>query len=191
MATTSPDGLYSPDADTPVDFVADWAASMSSVQTALTNRGVKTGTTAQRTAATGVREGTLWYDTSTQSLWAYLSGTWVAAGPSYTGTRTADGIISSVSGVTFSEVRALRLGNLVTIQGTATGTFNTSGASVQIGTLAQNWRPAVRAVGSAFFASSGFQWGAVTFEPTGYVGVWKSDSGNRGSVNFTGTFITP
>lgn len=85
MATTSPDGLYSPNEDTPVDFVADWAASMSSVQTALTNRGVKTGTTAQRTAATGVRDGTLWYDTDTMSFWLFTSGAWTATGASDSG----------------------------------------------------------------------------------------------------------
>ena len=81
---------------------------MSSVQTALTNRGVKTGTTAQRNAATGVREGTLWYDTSTQSLWAYLSGTWVAAGPRYTGTVTGSGIVTAASGVTVASSRFIR-----------------------------------------------------------------------------------
>lgn len=77
MATTSPDGLYSPNEDTPVDFVADWAASMSSVQTALTNRRVKTGTSSERLAATGVREGSLWYDSTTTSLWAFFGSSWV------------------------------------------------------------------------------------------------------------------
>src|SRR5690606_10175817 len=157
MATTSPDGLYSPDEDTPVDFVADWAASMSSVQTALTNRGVKTGTTAQRNAATGVREGTLWYDTDTQSLWAYLSGTWVAAGPRYTGTVTGSGIVTPASGVTVASSRFIRVGNLITMQVTATGTFTGSGTPTPVLTVSSDWRPATTAVGTAWFASSGYQ----------------------------------
>ena len=77
MATTSPDNLFSPDASDDYDLVVDWAASMTSVQNALTKRANSyKGTAAQRTAFTTATIGDLWQDTSgDRSLWVW-TGVW-------------------------------------------------------------------------------------------------------------------
>lgn len=193
MASTSPDGIVSPDSDQPVNWVGDWAATASSVQTALSNRSTRRGTSSQRTSATGVREGTLWSDTTTNSLWLYTSGMWVEAGPSYSGTMTgsASGFIGSTSsGVTIAESRFLRLGSLITMQVTATGTF-TSGQNT-IFTVSSSAPLAVDAIGSAHFSESGYQSGTVRIAATNrQVSVWKEGSGNRSRVQFGLSFMTP
>lgn len=145
MATTSPDGIISPDSTDPVDFVADWAATAASVQTALSNRATKTGSTAQRTSATGVREGTQWYDTTTQSLWTYLSGIWVESSSGDTGWVYITSDLNS--GWTASSLIVRRQGALVSLRGTSvSGTIPSNGGDISPGMDAQ-FRPSGPAIG--------------------------------------------
>lgn len=192
MATTSPDGLYSPDEDTPVDFIADWAASMSSVQTALTNRSSKSGTTAQRTAATGVREGTLWWDTDDNALYRYTGTSWIRLGVGDSGLITdRSNILNVFSGFTASGFAARRTSGLVTITASISGSFNSTG-SFSIGTLAAGWRPGgEQVVGSAMYSSSGYIPGVVAISTSGNITLWKETSGNRGAARFSATFPVP
>lgn len=83
MATTSPDGIRSPNPSDPYNLVADWAITASDVQAALVKRGnMYVGTSAQRVAFTTAPEGTHWQDTN-GTRWEYVrqSGAWVVATP--------------------------------------------------------------------------------------------------------------
>lgn len=189
MATTAPDGIISPDADQPVDFAGDMAVLASSVQTALSNRATKSGTSAQRSAATGVREGTLWFDTTTQSLWLFTSGTWVPAGAQDSGVQTATGIISTTGGASLSSFRATRVGNMVTLQGVASGTFGPP--STQFGDVAAAWRPAINSVGVARFSATGYRDGTVRLLTSGAIYFWMAGSGSQGGAEFSITYVVP
>lgn len=83
MATTSPDSLRSPNPGDPYNLIADWATSMSSVQTALVRRAnMFTGTSAQRTAFTTAPEGVHWQDTNgAKQEYVRQSGSWVLVNP--------------------------------------------------------------------------------------------------------------
>jgi|SRR5690606_20988668 len=177
MATTSPDGLYSPDEDTPVDFVADWAASMSSVQTALTNRATKSGTTAQRNAATGVREGTLWYDTTTGITYRYSSGAWVAITDSNL-LETVDvssGIQSGYTGSATLHRRGKHVALYMSISGSGSASLGPPTSSNFAMSIPSGYRPisAVTTAGRTVQSGQGFGMGLVHIT-TG------------GNVNFTG-----
>lgn len=102
MATTSPDGLISPDASDPYDLTSDMAAMQASTQAALVNRASKSGSNTQMLNASGVQTGTLWYNTSEQRLYRYNGTGWdaVAPAPSVEESYTYSGGTSSLSSLT-------------------------------------------------------------------------------------------
>lgn len=188
MATTSPDGIVSPDTDTPVDFVADWAATASSIQTALSNRATRRGTTAQRTSATGVREGTLWSDSTTSSLWLFTSGAWVEVSP---GARliSTPGSFTPTGGLSVSTLSAYKIGQLVTITVSLTGSLSYSTAGFSLGNLGSGLRPVVNTMGIA--RSFGpFYTGAVLVSPGGDVALYGTSASavSRSGLMFSATF---
>lgn len=156
MATTSPDGIFSPDSDQPVDWVGDWAATASSVQTALSNRAVKTGTTAQRNSATGVQEGTLWYDTTTGVIYRYTSGSWIAVTLSNT-TDTLDASSAITSGFSGS-ITMYRRGGFATMYANISATSGSLGPSTSstfLAAIPSGWRPLVAQTAGARTVQSG------------------------------------
>lgn len=78
MATTSPDGIRSPNPGDPYNLVADWAITAADVQATFNKRGnMYLGTSAQRTAFTTAPEGTHWQDTNgTKGEYVRKSGVW-------------------------------------------------------------------------------------------------------------------
>ena len=156
MATTSPDGIVSPDSDQPVDWVGDWAATASSVQTALSNRAVKTGTTAQRNSATGVQEGTLWYDTTTGVTYRYTSGSWIAVTLSNT-TETLDASSAIAPGFSGS-ITMYRRGGFVTMYASisaTSGSLGPSSSSIFLAAIPSGWRPIANQTAGARTVQSG------------------------------------
>lgn len=195
MATTSPDGIVSPDSDQPVDWVGDWAATASSVQTALSNRAVKTGTTAQRNSATGVQEGTLWYDTTNGVVYRYSSSTWAAVTESNI-QETIDGTPWISSGFTGS-ISGVKMGRLVTLYVDITASSGTLGAptsSTNIASITNSgWRPvpgiAVTTGARTVQPGSGFGGGFLLFSSGGNVSIQGQRSGDN-RVSGGVTFLT-
>lgn len=190
MATTSPDGIVSPDSDQPVDWVGDWAATASSVQTALTNRATSSGTSAQRTSATGVREGTLWFDTTTQSLWLYSSGQWVSAGPRMSYTDSPSGVFSPASGISVTSFVATRVGNLATITMALSGTFNS--ANQNVGSISGPYAARTASNGIVRFTNTGYLTGTASIGGvsggSSSVFLWRETTSARGSAVVTATY---
>lgn len=79
MATTSPDGIRSPNPTDPYNLVADWAITANDVQAVFNKRAnMYIGTSTQRTAFTTAPNGVFWQDTNgSQNLFVRRSGAWV------------------------------------------------------------------------------------------------------------------
>lgn len=191
MATTSPDGIVSPNSTDPVDFIADWAATASSVQTALSNRASKTGTTTQRNAATGVQDGTLWFDTTDRAVYRFSGGTWAQVSPENIGVTSPTGIFTPASGVSVVSFVAQRVGAIASISVEVSGTFSGT-ANVPVGTLSAPYTPRTTSIGPAYYAASGFLTGVVRINGstggTSAVNAWKENGASRSTLIFSATF---
>lgn len=114
MASTTPDGIYSPDLTGEFNYVGDLGMLASSVQTALVKRSwYYVGSDAQRLAlqAPELRDGITWEDPSTGRMWTRRAGAWVEKDlvrslgritPVTTGTQT--GITSTPTKVTGTDL---------------------------------------------------------------------------------------
>lgn len=105
MATTTPDGITTPDSGTDYDLTVDLGIMADTVQDALTRRAnYGLGTTTQMNAALSqFSNGAVWYNTTTSSEWRRVSGAWVNQASSHP-FRMAAGVIniSTSSSVTAS-----------------------------------------------------------------------------------------
>lgn len=107
MATTSPDGIRTPNPSDPYNLVADMAITASDTQAALVKRAnLYIGTSTQRTAFTTAPEGTHWQDTNgTRLEYIRQSSAWVQAVPTIGVTNVRTGTFSGTTAyttVTFS-----------------------------------------------------------------------------------------
>lgn len=138
MATTTPDNLFSPDPTSPYNLVADWATSMSSVQSALVLRAnAYVGTSAQRIAFTTAPEGAHWQDTNGQKLYyTRNAGAWVEVAPSV----SEVGLTISNSTANYSP-SAYRQGGIVHVDG-GVSMISTINSWVTVATLPVGFRPA-------------------------------------------------
>ena len=92
MATTSPDNLRTPNPGDPYNLVADLATLANDTQVALNKKvsNLLKGTTAERTAATGIATvGMLWQDTDgIKMIWRKDGAAWVPAVWRWSGTSS-------------------------------------------------------------------------------------------------------
>lgn len=88
MATTSPDGLRTPDPGDPYNLVPDLQTLANNVQSALNNKSARPGTAAQRAAFLSTApNGFLWQDTdSIKMIWRKDGAAWVPAVWRWSGT---------------------------------------------------------------------------------------------------------
>ena len=184
MATTSPDGLISPEASDPYDLVSDMAAMQASTQAALANRSSKSGTETQMLNASNVRTGTLWYNTSVQRLYRYDGAGWVAVSqpPPVDESFTYEGSYSNLSSLTFV-IR--RFGGYGEVAGALrlSGTWN-AGERKEImpsGAIPASFRPNARRIVPATLA------GAATIFRQGLLEI----NGTDGSVTFGMSDVPP
>lgn len=183
MATTSPDGLISPEASDPYDLVSDMAAMQASTQAALANRSSKSGTESQMLNASNVRTGTLWFNTSDQRLYRYDGAGWVAVSqpPPVDESFTYEGSFSNLSNLTFV-IR--RFGGYGEVAGSfrLSGTWN-AGEMKEImppGSIPSGFRPNSRRIVPAVLASTSiFRHGALEI------------NGTDGSVTFGMSDVPP
>lgn len=142
MATTSPDGIVSPDGTDPADFISDWANTAASVQSALSNRASKTGTTAERNSAVDVRTGTFWFDTDQTRLYRYNGTGWTLAAAQAVPDEPSTAAVSGVSGYSVSGFLS-RSGRSVTAMISVRPGTNSNIASgfLKVGEISANWRP--------------------------------------------------
>lgn len=191
MATTSPDGLISPDASDPYDLTSDMAAMQASTQAALVNRASRTGTNSQMLNATGVQTGTLWYNTSESRLYRYNGTGW--DGVSDLTTTTAVSTVGSpASGVTASIQRATIRGGwcflLLDLSATSGG-FGPTTSVTSIFTLNSAYRPVDSVYTGGMVTTSGVGYGgcAVRITTSGAVSIagQPSNSTNRMFVGVT------
>lgn len=183
MATTSPDGIVSPNSDDPVSFVSDWAATASSVQTALSNRSAKSGTSSQRNAATGVQEGTLWYDTTNGIVYRYSSGTWSAITESNI-RETINGSSWISTGFT-GTISGSKVGRVVTLYFDITASSGSLGPTTSTTNLASitssAWRPVefVTTGARTVQPGSGYGMGAVAISTGGNLSIQGQRNGDN------------
>lgn len=87
MATTSPDGIRTPDNGSPYNVVTDLQTMANDVQSALVSRANSyRGTSAQRAAFTTAPTGTIWSDTNgDQHVYVRRGTSWVSVTPEDTG----------------------------------------------------------------------------------------------------------
>lgn len=122
MATTSPDGLISPDAGDPYDLTADMAAMQASTQAALVNRASKSGSNSSMQSATNVRTGTLWFNTTDNRLYRFNGSGWDAVAPTTNSIQTVWANAADIFSFTNSTTPlglsiASKIGRQVTLSG--------------------------------------------------------------------------
>lgn len=192
MATTSPDGLISPDASDPYDLTADMAAMQASTQAALVNRASKSGSNSAMLNASGVQTGTLWYNTSEDRLYRYNGTGWDAVAPAPVAPETVDMSSNLNSGYSGS-IRARILGGItqLTFSIQANTTF---GAATSVTTVANmpsgRARPVEAVYSGAIFTTSGagFASGSARLSTNGAVALNPARSTDS-SATFSFTFV--
>lgn len=107
MATTVPDGIWSPDDSTAYNLPVDLAAMADTVQDALIARTARSiGTDAERLAlsAPALKNGLEFYATDTGVEWRYVSGAWTSPFFMYN-MATARSTSSTQGGITTAPVQ--------------------------------------------------------------------------------------
>lgn len=141
MATTSPDGIRSPNPSDPYNLVADWAITTNDVQNVFNKRGnMYIGTSAQRNAFTSAPEGTHWQDTNGTKLeYVRQSGVWVALLPDsgWVNCTLAAGV--SQQGANLPQVRSI--GKMCFIRWGVSGAGFSAGVDKLAFTLPVGFRP--------------------------------------------------
>lgn len=162
MATTSPDGLISPEASDPYDLVSDMAAMQASTQAALANRSSKSGTDSQMLNASNVRTGTLWYNTTEQRLYRYDGTSWDAVSD-LTTTTDVSTVGSPSSGVTAGVQRATIRGGwcfLVLDLSATSGGFGAPTSVTGVFNLSSAYRPMAPVYTGGMVTTSGAGYGS-------------------------------
>lgn len=194
MATTSPDGLISPDASDPYDLTSDMAAMQASTQAALVNRASKTGTNTQMLGASGVQTGTLWFNTTHQRLYRYNGTGWDGVTPAPVEESETDLRGTLNSGFTATTLAARRYGNTVEIYGAISGTFTsrTNTATDLTSAIPPALRPDHSVLGPGYLFVSGgggFGQGVVHLRSSGSLRLFYLSGTDRTSVTFSMTYV--
>lgn len=194
MATTSPDGLISPDASDPYDLTSDMAAMQASTQAALVNRASKSGSNSQMLNASGVQTGTLWYNTSEDRLYRYNGTGWdgVAPAPSVEELYTYSGGTSSLSSLTLV---LRRRGVWVEVAGSLSLDSSWSQGNkktiISSGGIPSAWRPpGGRVIPATLSSTSIHRGGDLVFNSTGSVVFGMSDTPPTSTaMMFSGVYL--
>lgn len=192
MATTSPDGLISPDASDPYDLTSDMAAMQASTQAALVNRASKSGSNSQMLNASGVQTGTLWYNTSEDRLYRYNGTGWDAVAPAQEVPETID-MSSNIRAGYSGTIIARILGGITQLSFNLQATTN-FGAASSVTTVANmpsgRARPVEAVYSGAIFTTSGagFGSGAARLSSNGAVALNPQRS-TETSATFSFTFV--
>lgn len=104
MATTSPDGLRTPDPGDPYNLVPDLQTLANDTQDALILRAnAYPGSVSDRTSFTPPQDGILWQDTDgIGMIWKSVSGAWVPALWHWSGTTTQMNSFAAPNGFTWT-----------------------------------------------------------------------------------------
>lgn len=183
MATTSPNGIATPNSGDDYDLTADLGTMATTTQAAISLRGnYGAGTTAQRVAAlSGFKDGALWWDTTTGSEWRRISGAWVNQDTGWV--NLSSELDGGVSGTLYGRL----VGKTVEIYGDITETIS-SGVTTNIATgVSATFRPTGQSrLGDAF--SSAYA-GNVIVRSDGTIGIAQRTGSSWSGALFNATFL--